>query len=48
MRSGTNCCRGAEPLGAGELVGPAVGTESDETWEEGAPPAGDATAASAA
>jgi hypothetical protein len=55
MRSGTNCCRGAEPLDAGELVGPAVGPEvgtvcgtPDETWEEGAPPAGDATAALAA
>jgi hypothetical protein len=33
-------------------VGPEVGTtadtESDETWEEGMPPTGDATAASAA
>ena len=48
MRSGTNCCRGAEPLDPGEPVRPAVGAESDETWEEGAPPAGDATAASAA
>ena len=52
MRSGTNCCRAAESLGTGELVGPAVGacsgSEPDETWEEGVPPAGDATAASAA
>ena len=29
-------------------VGIVSGTEPDETWEEGAPPAGDATAASAA
>jgi hypothetical protein len=52
MRSGTNCCLGAEPLDAEELAGPEVGrasgTEADETWEEGGPPAGDATAASAA
>src|SRR5580704_14339839 len=48
MRSGTNCCRGAEPPGTGEPAGPAVGAESDEKWEEGAPPAGDTTAALAA
>src|SRR5580704_12562332 len=52
IRSGTNCCRAAASLGTGELVGPAVGARSgrepDETWEEGVPPAGDATAASAA
>jgi len=45
MRSGTNCCLGAEPADPGGL---ALGTEPDETCEEGAPPAGDATAASAA
>jgi hypothetical protein len=47
---------GAEPLDTEELAGPEVspevgrasGTEADETWEEGGPPAGDATAASAA
>jgi len=52
MRSGTNCCRGAEPADTGEpearAVGVDSGTEPDETWEEGVPPAGDATAASAA
>src|SRR5580700_7475518 len=41
MRSGTNCCRAAELADPGEPEG----AKSDLTWEEGAPPAGDATAA---
>jgi len=52
MRSGTNCCRGADPAGPADPEGAAVGAESgpesDLTWEEGAPPTGEATAASAA
>src|SRR5579859_4898311 len=56
IRSGTNCCRGAEPPAAGPEVGPEVGpemgtapgSEADETWEEGVPPARVTTAASAA
>src|SRR5579859_5700356 len=52
IRSGTNCCRGAGPPAAGPEVGPEVGTvpgsEADETWEEGVPPARVTTAASAA
>src|SRR5271169_1804329 len=52
MRSGTNCCRGAEPADPGEPEGLALGADPgpdpDETWEEGVPPAGDAIAASAA
>jgi hypothetical protein len=48
MRSGTNCCRAAEPLDPGEPEPLALGAEPNETWEEGAPPAGDATAALAA
>jgi len=55
MRSGTNCCPGAAEL-AGPEVGPEVGPdgdtapgkEADETCEEGGPPAGDTTDASAA
>jgi hypothetical protein len=41
-----------EPPGAGEADDPAAGedpgTTADETWDDGIPPAGDTTAASAA
>src|ERR1051326_886711 len=49
MRSGTYCCLDAAvPAGAAVAEGPVVGTEADETCEEGVPPAGGLTAASAA
>src|SRR5215469_6576821 len=49
IRSGTNCCRGADPAGPEDAaVGPEPGTGSDETWEEGGPPAADVIAAPAA
>ena len=45
IRSGTNCCRGTVPPGPED---PVIGPKPEEAWEDGVPPAGAATAASAA